>query len=128
MSTNEKSATVIRLKLSLYCMHPGLCVSHCIAKGWCSKYKGKHHSSVYGNRVHSTLSNSIPQHSTPVSSQPPSHTNFNEPIVAHDDVVSVMETSPSAESTSSSVSTNCALLLNTDAINIQSTAPFPTVL
>ena len=127
MSANEKSATVIRLKLCLNCLHPGHRVSHCTAKGRCSKCKGKHHSSIHGIRIHPTSTNSIPQHSAPVSSQPPSSANVHAAVVKHDahNAASVTETSSSAESTSQSVTTNCAPLLDTNALDIQSAAPLP---
>ena len=124
MSADEKSATVIRLRLCLNCLHPGHRVSQCTAKGWCSKCKGKHHSSIHGIRVHSTANS---QRSTPGSTQPPARANVNAAIATHDayNVASVTETSPSAESTSQSVTTNCAPLLNTDTSHIQSIAPLP---
>ena len=127
MSASEKSAAVIRLKLCLNCLHPGHRVSQCTAKGRCSKCKGRHHSSIHGIRVHSTSSNSIPQRSAPVSSQPPSRTHVHANIVTHDacNVASVTETNPSAESISQSVTTNCAPSLNTNTIDIQSIVPLP---
>jgi len=78
MSANEKSATVISLKLCLNCLHPGHRVSYCSAKGRCSKCKGKHHSSIQASK------NSIPQHSAPMSSQLPSPANVHAAIVTHD--------------------------------------------
>ena len=125
MSASEKSATVICLKVCLNCLHPSHHVSQCTAKGRCSKCKGRHHSSIHGIRAHSTSSNSIPQHSAPGSSQPPSRTRVHANIVTHDtcNIASVTYTSPSAESISQSASTNCAPLVNTNTINIQSTMP-----
>ena len=127
MSANEKSAAVIRLKLCLNCLHPGHRVSACTAKGRCSKCKGKHHSSIHGIRVHSFSSNSVSQRSAPISSQLSPRASVHAAIVTHDahNVASVTETSPSAESMSQSVTTNCAPLLNTSAINLLSNAPLP---
>ena len=127
MSANEKSAAVIRLKLCLNCLHPGHRVSACTAKGRCSKCKGTHHSSIHGICVHSFSSTSVSQHSLPMSLQPSPCTSVHTAIVTHDvrNVASVMETSPLAESMPQSVTTHCAPLLNTSAINRLSNAPLP---
>ena len=127
MSTNKKSATDIRLKLCLNRLHPGHRVSHCTAKGCCTKCKGKHHSSIHGIRIHPNSTNSIPQRSAPVSSQPPSQANAYTSVVTHEayNAASVTETSPSAGSTSQFVTTNCAPLLDTNVFDIQSAMPMP---
>ena len=112
--------SLLRRNLHLFrlnCVHPGHCVSACTAKGQCGKCKGNHHSSIHSICIHSFSSNSVPQCSLPISLEPSPHASVHAAIVTHDayNVTSVTGTSPSAESMSRSIMTNCAPLLNTSA-------------
>ena len=127
MSANEKSAAVIRLKLCLNCLHPGHRVSACTAKGRCSKCK-------VNNTLAFTVFVSIPFHqilflniARQFLRSPRLAPVFTQLLLCmtYTIVASVTETSPSAESMSQSVTTNCAPLLNTSAINLLSNPPLP---
>ena len=127
MPASEKSAAVISLKLCLNCLRPGHRVSNCNAKGRCAKCKGKHHTSIHGIRIHSNVSNPIPQRNITTSTQPPSRTQTNANTTKHaiSTAVSVTETGLPTDSTSHLITTNCAPVLDNNAITIQSHTPFP---
>lgn len=114
MPGNEKSATVIRLKLCLNCLNSGHRVSNCNARGHCAKCKGKHHSSIHGIRIHNTSSNAPSQRSM-TNAQPQSCTNTHAAIITADMPTAVTETVLNADPTTQSITTNCAPLLNINA-------------
>ena len=127
MPASEKTAAVLHFKLCRNCLNAGHRVSNCNAKGHCAKCKGKHHTSIYGIRIHSTIPNANPHRPMPISSHPPLRINVNASIGTHDASIasSIPDTGPVYDAHSQSVTTNCAPVLDKYANTIQSHAPLP---